>query len=68
MASSQIENSRAWTQALALLTGCYVTLVGAVRQVSPEEILFRAVVASIVVLFLTRFALSAIQGLTRGNR
>ena len=50
-------NGRPWVRLTAILTACYVTLIGLLAQLDPEVILLRSVLAATVTAAITAVVL-----------
>lgn len=59
---------RPWGRAVGLVTGCAVTLVGVVTNVSPHVIAMRAVVSGVLVGSLAAFAARLVRNTGEGRR
>ena len=65
--TSNSTETRPWGRAVGLVTGCAVTLVGVVAEVSPHVIAVRAVCSAVLVGSLAAFAVRLARNTGEGR-
>jgi hypothetical protein len=54
-------NRQPWGRACGLLAGCVATVVGVLREVDPDVILYRAMITAVVVAVAVRMVRSVME-------